>query len=519
MNDKKTIERLFTGAAFTFFFMITCYKLTHASLWFDETIEYWYSKIMFGPLPFDGENTAGTTNMYQRIITTYQPPLYNFIMFFWLKIHSSEWWFRFFGVVMGFLANLAIFKTLKKYASIYAAILSVFFSSCVYYLYFYWQECAEYCLMLCSLSWTFYFFMNVIHDANKKNIIIFTISAIIPVYSQYGAAFPVLSFLLVTYIYIIIKKKHLLTITISYLIAFITTVIPLISLFLLKQLSFQNGGEIHSSQMAFIRNNIFLDIYQSFITVVRWCFFENFGLRVTKLFVLVVLVSAVATCILSKKPYIKALLTVNILTWFTYYCAVKTGLYAYGLFGNRYNLFFIPTWIISFFLFGAELLQIIPAKQSDIRPLLNGVIICIVFCFMYTNWDLGIKNNWPKEDIRGAFNVWLKEEAQYSNTIVYYAADSGFMYYLKNCDLYNPEIEDNINYMSWNRYGTIEDYTEYVCSIYGDEWPNEVYLVGSHIVDDFSSVTSVFYENGYSCEELFNSYNAYVYRMTYKGQP
>ncbi len=73
-------------SGFSFFVLITAHKLTNAPLWFDEAVEYWYSKVMVGELPYDGY-----TNMYQRIVSTFQPLLYNVIMYFWLKISDSEW--------------------------------------------------------------------------------------------------------------------------------------------------------------------------------------------------------------------------------------------------------------------------------------------------------------------------------------------------------------------------------------------------------------------------------------------
>ena len=83
ISDKKHRESILLGGVFLLFLIISTYKLTNASLWFDESIEYWYSKIMVGELPFE---SSGTVNMYQRIISTFQPPLYNVLMYFWLKI-------------------------------------------------------------------------------------------------------------------------------------------------------------------------------------------------------------------------------------------------------------------------------------------------------------------------------------------------------------------------------------------------------------------------------------------------
>ena len=202
INQKNHRESILLGGVFLLFLIISTYKLTNASLWFDESIEYWYSKIMVGELPFE---SSGTVNMYQRIISTFQPPLYNVLMYFWLKISDSVWWFRFFGVVMGFIGMIGLYKAIfKATGNSYLASCSVAFATFVYQLLYYWQECAEYCIMLAGLFWTLYYWIAMIKEPNRKNLIGFTISAIIPIYSQYGSAFPVVimgaSLLIITWL-------------------------------------------------------------------------------------------------------------------------------------------------------------------------------------------------------------------------------------------------------------------------------------------------------------------------------
>jgi hypothetical protein len=223
--------------------------LTNAPLWFDEAVEFWYSKVMIGKVPY-----SDLTNMYQRILDTFQPPLYNFLMYFWLKISESEWWFRFFGVVCGLFANIAIYKSVKKLCkNVYIASGAVFFSSCVYQLVYYWQECAEYCLMLGTFCWTIYFFLCVIEERTTKNIIIFTISAIIPVYSQYGAAFPIAVMVCAVFGVVLMSsnKKSIMTIMVSYLTAFFAAAVPLYAFFLKKQMESQHGGEVSIGTLDF----------------------------------------------------------------------------------------------------------------------------------------------------------------------------------------------------------------------------------------------------------------------------
>lgn len=46
---KKSDEKwLCVGVPFTILFLVCIYKLTNSSLWFDETIEFYYSKTLVG---------------------------------------------------------------------------------------------------------------------------------------------------------------------------------------------------------------------------------------------------------------------------------------------------------------------------------------------------------------------------------------------------------------------------------------------------------------------------------------
>lgn len=225
VNIKKKIQYIALGIGFVLYISIACYKLTNSSLWYDETVEYWYSKVMIGPIPFIERGN----NMYERIISTFQPPLYNFVMYFWLLISTSQWWFRFFGVVCGFIGIIGLYKAVHTICDINTALCSVFLASFVVKLVYYWQECAEYCMMLASLFWTIYMFIKVLKHKSIKNIILFNIAVIIPVYCQYGAAFVIIPLIIIVAIDVLLSRnrKEINVLVISYLISFICAALPL----------------------------------------------------------------------------------------------------------------------------------------------------------------------------------------------------------------------------------------------------------------------------------------------------
>lgn len=508
-------EKCLCGFAFTLYILVTCYKLTNAPLWFDETIEYWYSKVMFGKLPFDGADT----NMYQRIISTYQPPLYNFIMHFWLKLGNGEWWFRLFGVVMGFLGMIAIYRTIKKIGNAYMGSLAVIFSTFVYQLVYYWQECAEYCLMLASLCWTIYFWFKLMDNMKAKNIILFTVAAIIPIYSQYGAVFAVVGMILTAFVRVLLSKNKtsIVTICVSYAVALIGFALPLYFLFFRKQMLSQQGGEIALQGFDWDAGLIW-DIAKNLAIVFKWNlapFLNNIAI----IFLVAVLCAAVLiVLIMGKNKIVKIFAAVNIFTWLVYYFSVKIGIYAYGSFENRYNLFLIPMWIILFFAVGIEIYQIIAdrifERVSSLKSYYAGICVCLIFCMSFLSWNAKIQNNWEKENIRGVVEAWYEENAEISHTLVYYGADSGFSYYVRNNENYTEKTEINVNYMHWYRDKSQEEYLAYVKSVYGDTLPNEIYVVGSHTRDDFNTLVNAIISEGYNREDMISSGGGYLIKLS-----
>lgn len=516
MRDKY-IPRVLTCAAFLFYLLITCYKLTDAPLWFDETIEYWFSRLMKGSLPFVTNGTEGTTDMYHRILTTYQPPLYNVLMFFWLKISESEWWFRFFGVLMGLLGNIAVYRTVKRHGSEYAAALAVFFSSCIYISLYYMQECSEYCLMLGTLSWTIYYFFEVIRERSTKNIVLFTVSSILPVYSQYGAAFPVAAMLFVAYVYVLTGKerKAAVRMTASYLTALVVAAIPLIVFFLAKQMA-GIQGEAGGSGVS-LGGNIVVVFFKSFITVIWWSIFGGCSNAVTFVIASFFLASLLVAVVFSRKMHIRLLVAINAVTWIVYFIAVRSGLYSYGMFGNRYNLFFIPLWVVTIFLVAQEIPEIarerLPERFRAAGRIYCVIGVCLVVCFMYSNWHRKIRNNRTKEDMRGAVAAWVECGAKDSETIVYYAGDSGFAYYVRHADDYREEWERNVRYMAWESDLSKEGFDGYLSALYGEEEPQEIYVIGSHIRDDLYTMLAVLANRGYTTESVFSGYKATLVRL------
>lgn len=513
-------EHIFASMAFLFFLFVSCHKLLNASLWFDETIEYWYSKYFFGPLPF--ENSA---SMYDRIVSTYQPPLYNVVMYFWLKICDTEWWFRFFGVVMGLLGMFGIYGAIKKLSNSWIASIGVLFSSTIFQLVYYWQECAEYCLMLALMCWLSFFWICLFQTVTCKNIVFFTILAVLAVYSQYGAAFPVISMALIAFLFILCQKdsRKIVLVSASYLCAFIFAALPLYFLFLKEQVIRQQRDFLKVKEITY-SGGFFKDFFDSFQTVFKWSFLSGMNDKAIGIVMSVIVLLVMCSFVFGKIKLVKYMILFNMITWLVYYFSVKAGMYSYGSFGNRYNLFFVPIWIILGFAVGIDFYFIL--KEHNFFRRWNiyglqywfvGIGVCIVFCYGGISWTEMLWDNWEKEDIRSVVETWYSEKGYEKDTLIYHWADSGFAFYIRQNSRYNRHMEEKITYMKWQRDKSVKGYMDYLNEIYTDDWPQECYLVASHFSDDLNALIECFISKGYDMEEVYNTYQGKLIYMVIDG--
>ena len=222
---------------------------TKSGLWYDEAIEFYYSKYMTGTVP----GGCGTVNMLERCLRTFQPPLYNILMFFWLKIFDSEFTFRLAGILTTMFGAVGIFLAVDEINprgiwSNLGALFYLFTPGVV----FYGLECGEYNLMLCMIAWTVYFHNRIFKRNDLKSILGFIIFSCLSVYSQYGAAFIILGMYITAAVFIIRakKRKTLKQFAILSVAAFFMAAAPLITIYLLPQMNKQGSLSVSSRSSA-----------------------------------------------------------------------------------------------------------------------------------------------------------------------------------------------------------------------------------------------------------------------------
>lgn len=518
--DKK--ELILVLACFSYLFYITMRKLTVAPLWLDETLEYYISKYMVGDVSWYSNNGVTVArNMYERMLGAFQPPLYNFVMYFWLLISETEWWFRFSGVIMSLLAAAGIYKTVKRFSTYYIASLAVLIYSCIYQVIYYTQECGEYVMQLMFLAWLFYFYFELMSEFSTRRMLLFVIFSILNVYTQYGAVFIVipLSFSVMIYVYSKKEMKELYQLLISYAVAIILGALPLLLFFTIPQLRNQTSMTINPESWNFYNNNIFSDLLQMFLDVFRWSTIES----MSRFYWVAFFSSMFLIClgifyyIKGKNIFLKHLLICNVITWFLYYLPTRAGIYGRGYFGFRYNIFFIPMWLITIlYLFYETYNMLYLIKNDDRRSIFKRCyqIILIAGALGYCIYGTHqIRKHWEKSDTRGCVQQWYEKEGYELLTIVEPGQVPSFSYYYEHNEKYNKKFDSNIireksktpeNVWSVNQYDIeYQLYLEEMNKRFQDGWPDEIYCFVGDIENN--PLIGVFKNEGYKIEEIYRT--------------
>ncbi|MDD2970514.1 MAG: glycosyltransferase family 39 protein [Lachnospiraceae bacterium] len=519
----------------TFLLIMALYKLTETPLWLDECLEYYIGRTMTGVIPWYSNNGVTTAaNMYERMLGGFQPPLYNFLSYFWLLISDTEWWFRFSGVIMCAIGGIGIYKVVKKISNYSLGALSVICYSCVYEIMYYTQECGEYIMLVMFLPWLFLWYLKAMEEHSFRNMLCFVLFCVLTIYTQYGAAFIIAP----TAVSILIKvwmdgrehaaqRKKQLTWFISFSgTAVILAALPLLFFFVLPQLANQTNVEANPEIWNFYNNNVFSDIVHMFLDVFRWNLIESFTrfYTISLIAVIVLLLMSIFYCVKGTDGTLKHLLICNVFTWFLYYVPTRAGLYGRGYFGFRYNIFFIPMWIITLFYLFYRLYQMLDGIEGEKKRKLlkrvyqTGMLVMAAGYCIYGSHQ--ILKHWEKADTRGCVQAWYAEKGYDASTLVEPMQAPAFSYYYEHDEAYNSEydarvhrliapIADNIYHDDIERQ-QYEGYKQEIQEIYGDNWPDTIYCFVGDI--DNSPVSDVLKDAGYEPEEIYRT-TAQLYRF------
>ena len=512
LKEKINFPEWFTaGLAFVYYWILALYKLMDAPIWQDETMEFYCS------IPVQGAIHGVTPyeTMYQRMANIQQqPPLYNWAMCLWLQISEDGWWYRFSSVVMVFVAVVGLYLVMRKLCNRFTATLSVFTFSSIYIVMYYVKEASEYSMLMMLLIWTVYLYLHILEKITIKRVLGFTLLCVINIYTHYGAAFVIVPMALQLLYYYIKEKdwKACKAAVISYVVAGIGAGVPLIVLFLIPQSKNPVSTIGVDKAIEITGNNIILDFFDSMMWVLRWCMLDydrdweklTWAIWVI-LFALIVIGIITYRC--TKRKEIKMFILCNIGIYMIYYVATTLNFYAYGWFGNRYNIFIIPVWFILIVAMIYEFLQILAQNSKEwmkkIVPVMGYMVVfaTALFCCYGVK---RINDHWMKMDLRTVVDTWYEEEGYEIPTYVSFAQRYAFVYYFTHDERFLEEHWDNIycNQKVETLDYSGEEWINYLkTEVYPSGLPEQFYIVSGQV----DTLAKALESEGYTIKECVDT--------------
>ncbi len=484
-----------------------CLNATRHGLWSDEAVEYYFSKYISGTVP----GGYGTTNMYERILITYQPPLYNILMHFWLAVFDTEFTFRLAGILVTLIGAVGVFFSIDLMLpegiwNSLGTLLYLFSYGTVYYA----LECAEYNLMMCFSAWTVYFFICFLIKKDTKSIIGFFALSCLAVYSQYGASFIILGMAVALLLNLILTKdyRQLKKFLLAGILSATCAILPLICFFALHQMkNMENSATTHK---LFFERGFITELTVGAKDTLEAMFgdFTVYG-------VLILLGIFLVSLFFNPRKLFYPFLAV-IISWICYFFAVCSSFYGVKIWekdsvgsinlGNRYSFFFIPMLVIILTISLGLLTNKIKTKYKAVATM--TVFACTICCLLSCSYEINrtVTNDQHKigDDVRELVSVWYDHELYNSDTLIFQWDDALFNYYLTHDNRYQESYSSSIE--STDLWITTADYNEMqtMLSDMGYLSVDDFYFVTSSTKDNPAFI-SVMKDAGYEVDEILFS--------------
>ena len=434
-------------AVFTVILVIYLMRATASGLWFDESIEFYFSRTLRGPVP----GARGNNSLYDRILLTYQPPLYNWLMYVWLLIYDSEFWFRLAGVLVTLIGGAGICAALKEITdSDWAAL-----GSAVYLLAGgvseYALEAGEYNLLMCMMCWSLCFYLRAWKKGTRGTVLGFIVFACLAVYSQYGAVFLIVPMYVALLLKCVKRRENIRELVFSTLFAAAAAAL-LVYFFLMKQM--QHQGSIAVSHVPVFAYGA-IDIFVSFAKTFAFTFH---GFKWIQAAAALPAGGMLLIALLKKDKTLLNLLLIVIVGWIAYYLLTACSFYGYNgtwnpnqlgtaNIGGRYSLMFAPLLNV-LLIYGIYRFF----KQLPERPGIHKKISALALCLLVAYSAVGVGSilaTKKKDDIREATQAWYSQEAYHSKTIINKWDDALFQFYLTHHPDYSDAYQQNIILSTW----------------------------------------------------------------------
>jgi hypothetical protein len=487
------------------------YKLTTAPIWQDEAMEFYCSIPVRGAI----RGVTEYATMYERMAyIQQQPPLYNWVMCLWLMVNEGEWWYRFSSVVFGFGAVVGLYFIIRKLCSRYAAAFSVIIFSSIYIVQYYLKEASEYSMLIMILMWLIYVFLTLHDKVTAKRIASFVALCILAVFTQYGAVFVVVPFALYVLVQVFRNKdKKLIGIcSLAYVLSVAVGGLSLVVFYIIHQSTNHVSTLFSEGEIIIEKGSIFGDFLNSLMCVFRFFAididrdWEKIGSLIIITMVVIGIIMGY-TLVKTEKKVLRGFFWCNVFSYILYYAVTKLNIYAYGWYGNRYNLFLLPFWFALIFVSLYEFGVVLGKKLGNFYEIAL-IFMAVLYCIY---GDYRVSNHWGKMDLRTVVSVWFDDDGYEIPTLLDFHQRYGFVYYFTHNENYDETQWENIEYND-----KVETYSEkdiqvwydYLNETYNGNIPDEMYVV----TGQWNTLVDTFVELGYSVEPVVDT-TAKLYLM------
>lgn len=483
---------------YAFFVLTMIFNLTHSALWGDEWVEYDISQL-----------TITNGDMYESIITTFQPPLYNFVMHFWLKLNQSIFWFRFFNVVLGCISGFFLFKTLKLLYNDKIAVISLSVLAACYQWIYCIQECSEYALMLCALFITIYFYIAACRNFTYRNMFFFILASVMAMYSQYGSFFVISPLLIFLYLTNILSKnvtvQRKIRITVSYLFSLFVFAAPLYFCFARLQIS-RNQISGNTLKLTF---DLLKDIPFTFGQIIGYFFNLNSGDIWPLIFKMLSIALIIISIFVLRKSDMdwskKSIICVLWISYILHYILVQKHVYAMthadqsAGFYVRYSYFYIPLLFTALPIITIEFIQLI--GKNTFKDLYKELVILLTICILSFN---SLMENWHKSFDDQFADIWMEHQGWNDTTYLYGVASYGFNYYISHANGYKEGYLDNATTAVDNNNLPLR-FWAWRTNWSGDDWQTTIEQAQS-----LGYQVTIYEDSGYAGQLAYCCYNSEI---------
>lgn len=418
-----TPRRLVFGSVLVFALLLRLWDLDARSLWFDEAVEYWGAVVAL-------------ERVGESVQLVYQPPLYSYLLHFWLFLGDSALWMRMPSVLLSVLAVLGTMLWVECLAGIRGASIAGILFAMLPPAIRYAQEVGEYALMLCAVAWALYALECARRSPGWRWWGFWGFCAVMACYSHYGAIIPIGATAAWTFGGNLVRREvrnaGYSAIT-GGLVAL--ACLPLVIGLLPQQITRQQGElsqrvwAMPLQELQFLWNGwrdtlLFQAVGWPFVPV-------PVGLADGLAALYAILIVA---ALLSRQLYNSAMgwLLASLVC---YIVLVRFNLYGRGLYGFRYALVLMPLFV------GVLASMAIGLGEKGLRFQVHRELaaFCVVAVLMLACYGLPNRSMfdtahatayWPEtQDMREVALFWAQDQQPGDVTYVYYGATPAFRYY------------------------------------------------------------------------------------------